>query len=247
MEFKRRRELLINIVHAKELSEAGLLKEYSLFLYLKSKYRNSCFYNYSQNRLSKEFGISRASAKKHIALFLKLGWCRMSAKHLIFNKLKSIDDNKEKRLIYLKISDNGKVKEIVYNLRLKILQSLQDSFNTLKTVGRDILHPKNSRTLTKAKKLLRRIGVKQSSLPAENDQLKISINKFSKMFNCSMTSAHNIISSFKKNGDVQCIGGLRKYIMKTNNPSLIKAALSKSGFYYRDGIIYQTSCNQYIF
>ena len=171
----------------------------------------------------------------------------MSADNLIFNKLKNIDGNKEKRLIYLEISTQGKVKEIVYNLRLKILQSLQDSFNTLKTVGRDILHPSDTRTLTKATKLLRRIGVKQSSLPTENDQLKISILKFSKMFNCSPSSAHGIITKMKQNRDVLCIGGLRKFVKATKNPLIIKAALNYGGFYYKDGGIYKTECNQYIF
>jgi len=247
MVFKKKRELLINVVHAKELAEQGFLKEYAMFLYLKSKYRNSCIYSYSQKKLSEKFGISRSSAKKHVSLFLELGWCRMSADNLIFNKLKNIDDNKEKRLIYLEISTQGKVKEIVYNLRLKILQSLQDSFNTLKTVGRDILHASDTKSFTKAKKLLKKIGVKQSSLPTENDQLKISMLYFSKMFKCSVASAHGIITSFKNNGDVLCLGGLRTFVKATRNPLIIKAALNYGGFYYKDGCIYKTECNQYIF
>ena len=67
------------------------------------------------------------------------------------------------------------------------------------------------------------------------------------MFDCSKTSAFNMINSFKMNNDVLCIGGEKKVIMKTDNPLLIKNALTFSGYYYGNGRIYKTSCNKYIF
>jgi len=245
--YKQKRELLINLIHAKELAEAGLLKEYAMFLYMKSGFKNSCIYNYTQQGLSIKFNISRPAVKKHISLFLKMGWCRLHGNNLIFNKLKNIDSNKHKQRFVLEISETGKVKEIVYNLRLKILHLLQSNFNKLKKLRFDYNHAKDSRTLNAAKRLLRRIGSNLKSLPSQNEQLKISMNYFAKMFNCSIASAHGIVASFKKNGDVQCIGGLRKYIMTSSDPAIIKGALCNAGYYYRNGNVYKSECNQYIF
>lgn len=248
MIYKRKRALDINLIHAKELAELGLLKEYAMFLYLKSKYPNSCVYNYSQKRISEKFNLSRTAVKKYIKIFLDLKWCRMHCGNLVFNKLKNIDDNKQKILYNLEISESGKIKEILHSLRLKILHVIQGQFDTLKKLRYDLIHAQHTSVISKAKRLLKRIGVKESKLPEASDQLTISMNKFAKMFKCSIGTAHNIMTRYKKSGEVLCIAGFRKQFKRTRNPQLINAILDKiKGTYYYDGIIYKTECNKYQF
>lgn len=248
MEFKRKRELEINIVHAKELAELGLLKEYAFFLYLKSKYRNSCIYNYSVNKVAQKFGLSRLAVKKHVNKLISLGWCKIENGHLHCIKLSKIDENKQKIIHVISITSSGGIRQILYTLRLKILQNVQNQFNTLKKLSFDLNHSQDIRTLKKAKTLLRRIGIQKSKLPSQEAQLQISMSKIAKMFKCSISMAHKIIESFKVAGDVLCIGGLRKFIAKTNNMKMVKTWVNWiPGSYYRNGCLYKTECNKYIF
>lgn len=245
--YKRKRELDINIILTADLAEKGLLKEFAFFLYFKSKYRNSCIFDYSQKSVSEKFDLSRPIVKKYVDKLLKLGWCEMHHGNLIFKKLKNIDTFYHKRIYRLRVSQRGGVKGVLRTLRLLVLKNKQISFDSLKQLKLDLSTPSNLGVLKRAKKLVKKIGVVPEKLPSQEDRLRISMRKFAKMFGCSQGMAYNIIRDFKENGDIVCIPGGNVRLKKAKCPYLVRNFLRQTkGTFYINGGIYKPQCNEYV-
>jgi len=246
-QYKRKKGFTVNVLLAKELAEKGQLKHLAMFIYLKNRYDNGCIYKYTQVKLAAKFGISRSAVRKHVKWFLDNGWCHIHEGNLIFNPFKKFDTSRAKFMRVYQV-DNKKVKEIVFDLRLLIFQRIQENFNELKKVRHEHILCENHHSYKKAKAFLKRIDKNVLELPTASCQLQISIRKMSKMFGCSVGSAHNIIVSYKKSQDVLCISPGREIVIRATNHNVIKSALnSVPGSYYYNGMVYANRCNQYIF
>lgn len=68
----------------------NLEKEFRDFLFLKYKWANSCFYNYSVARLAVKSGWSRNKVKRLVAVFIKQGWGELHSGNLIFKNTSKI-------------------------------------------------------------------------------------------------------------------------------------------------------------
>jgi len=231
----------VNIMNLKSIAEADRLKEFSMFLYLKSLYSNSCVFNYTQIGLAKKSGIPLSSVKRNVKSFLASGWCRIHRGNLIFNKIKSFDHHKKKIIESIEITNP---KQILKDLRKLILNNLQDRFNRLAKLKADLLnsYPKTRRA---AERKVAKLGLDANKLPGENDMLSVSMNKISKLFGCSVGSAAAEIKSLKENGQIFCVTE-RKIISSCRLGA--KAFMgSVPNSYYHNGNLFVVSCNKYIF
>jgi hypothetical protein len=79
----------------RELLKRGKLKHYAVWLYMKYRFRNGCYYGFSWRSLAIKLGISRDMVKRYVVKFVSWGWCRFKtghklATHLIFNRQQDI-------------------------------------------------------------------------------------------------------------------------------------------------------------
>lgn len=237
--------LNINITQVVDFGKCGLIKEYAHFLYLKSLYKNSCVYNYTHLGLSKKSRLSRAAVKKHVSLFLELGWCRIHSGNLIFNKRDSFDENKQR--VKEKFKIRSTVKEILYDLYLVILKNKQKQFDSLKKLRHDIDCSQNPYLKTRAEKLLRKYGLNVQKLPSANAQLKISTENISKLFKCSVGKCAAIIKKLKVEGLIEVISERASHY-KTYSKKMMKGIVAEMPNSYISGnFVVKVECNKYRF
>jgi hypothetical protein len=81
---KEKIQISPRILH--KLRRRNDLKLYAVWLCLKRRFSNSCFYNYTIASFARTIGLSRTSVKKYISIFLRWEWCRLHAGNLVFCK-----------------------------------------------------------------------------------------------------------------------------------------------------------------
>jgi len=227
------------------LGESGLIKEYAHFLYLKSLYKNGCVFNFTHLGLSKKSRLSRAAIKKHIKLFLDLGWCRIHSGNLIFNKREIFDESKQ--IIKTEFQIKSTVKEILYDLYLIILKNKQKQFDSLRKLRHDIDCSQNPYLKNRAEKLLKKYGLNVNKLPLANDELKVSTEKLSQLFKCSVGKCAGIIKTLKTSGLIQVFSD-RNSIFKIYNKKMMKCIISENpGCYVSGNFVVKVECNKYRF
>lgn len=237
--------LSLNKIQLQDMIAAGLLKEYVVFLKIKAKYKNSCFYAYTQKRLSLKTGIPLSCIRKCVKVFLDRGWCRMHCGNLIFNPLKTFDDNNFRLITSI---DLGKpIKNILNDLYLILLREKQSKFDNLKKLGRELHKPSSLKSYKKAVKTLRKIKKSKKELPKGSDQLQIPVKNISKMFNCSIGKAHKILTDLCLSGRISVYPGIMKMIMYTQDKIKLKAATSVENVFAIGACVYYKPCNQYNF
>jgi hypothetical protein len=241
--------LSLNKLHIQNMVSAGMIKEYAIFLKMKSKYCNSCFYNYTQKNLSVKSGISLSTVRKYVKIFIDRGWCRLhrvkGKYNLLFTPLKSFDDNKLRLITSL---DFGKpIKDILNDLYLIILRNKQNQFDNLKKLGREIHEPKSLESYKKAVKTLKRIKTTKNKLPKGSDQLQISVKNISKMLKCSVGKAHKVLTKLYQNEHISVWPAAMNKLVCSKNSIVLKSALLVDNTFLIGNTVYYKPCNQYNF
>jgi len=235
----------VNVLNIKSMSDKGLLRELAVFMFIKSQFKNSCVYDYTQQSLSDKTGISRSAVRKYVKFFLDNNWCRIHKGNLVFTGLKNFDDNKKKIITDLKIRIG--IKELIVDFQLLLLKHKQAQFNRMSDYRRDLNNPSNVSQYKAALKAVKKYGYDKDKLPDANARLQISIKKLSEWLNCSVGKASMIIKKLQKRGLISVIR-CKQTIMKTMCPNTIKALLSvHKGSYYRNGYVTKVCCNFYSF
>lgn len=238
--------LRVNMTNVQSMADNGLLKHYAVFLKLKSLNRKSIIFDYTQKKLSKVSGMSISAVRKYVKFFLENNWCRLHCGHLVFNKLHSIDSNKQKLIKVLRTDRT--IKEILTDLYLLILQKKQLQFDKFKKLKRDLSLSQNVYKSKKANALLDKLGLDANNLPNANDNIKLSINGMSKLFGgCSKGKAAGIIKALKLSGSVTCIAGKRTGFLMPNKQCAQAYLDSHKNCYYHNNTVWQVECNSYIF
>jgi len=231
----------VNVINLSTIAEANRLKEFAVFIYLKSLYSNSCIFNYTQVGLAKKSGLPLSQIKKNVKSFLDSGWCRIHRGNLVFNKLKSFDHNKKKIIKPIQITNP---KDILKQLQKLILENVQNRFNRLVKLKADLLnsYPKTRKA---AERKVEKLGLDSTKLPGENDMLSMSMNKISNLFGCSVGSAAAVIKSFKTDGSIFCV--TERKIVKTFSQGVKAYMQLNPNSYYHNGNLFVVSCNKYNF
>jgi hypothetical protein len=240
-------QLSINKIQVQDIISAGLLKEYVVFLKIKAKYPNSCFYAYTQKRLSAKTGIPLNCIRKCVKVFLERGWCRMHCNNLIFNPLKTFDEHKQRLITSINL---GKpIKDILSDLYLIVLRLKQEQFDKLKKLGCELHKPCSHWSYKRALRTLRKIKAKKSALPKGSDHLSISIKNISLMLNVSMGKCHKILTDLYKKGRITVYPGEIRRIMYTTDKIKLNAVASSGvyGLFIIGNCVYQNTCHCYNF
>jgi len=231
---------------AQTMANNNSLREFAVFLKLKSLNKKSIIYNYTQQKLSNISGMSRSAIRKYVRFFLNNDWCELHCGNLVFKKLQRFDPNKQKLIKPINIK--GSIKEILSDLYLMILQKKQLQFEKFKSLKDDLYLSQNSFRAKKARWLVEKLSLDEKALPSPEDNMKLSIIGMAKLFGkCSKSKAHSVIKKLKQSGVVKCIAGDRT-IVKTLNKAHSDAylAANKNCYFYK-GFLWKVSCNTYIF
>jgi hypothetical protein len=141
------------------------LRQLAVFLKLKSIFVNSIFYDINYARISELSGLSESCLRKYIKIFIQLGWCEeikgeragVKYRHLKFNttvkvyELSSCHELspnykrvwKNKKTEDLKFDESHSIRDIINEMRLKVISHKKDSFLFLQGLLRD--HDKTKR------------------------------------------------------------------------------------------------------
>lgn len=172
----------------------GRLKDYALFLTLKSKHRNSTFYNFSINRTANELGVSYYFLKASLERLEKDGALRYHNGNLTIVKQKRLSDSLE--------IDRLKVFEVdarCYTLKETLSQVRR--FLVASTHNRSEWrnNPRNDDNTTDS-----------SNAPSENwyerfskEYVQISYKGLAKMWGCSIGTAFNQMKEWCKNEEMK--------------------------------------------
>ena len=235
--------LLINTRGLKLLADSNLLKEFAVFLYLKSLYSNSCIFNYTQSSLAAKSKLPLSSIKSNVKLFIDSGWCRMHRGNLIFNKVKEFCHTKRITRKRIAITNPKQILDDLYKL---ILEHAEDKFKILTKISADLLssHPKIRRS---AEKKADRLNLDINKLPGASDLISLSMKKISQLLGVSVGKAASIIKRFKTDGSIWCVTE-RKVITDPWIKWKPKTWLEyNTGHYYHNGMLFKVCCNKYKF
>lgn len=160
----------------------GRLKDYALLLTLKSKHRNSTYYNFSVNRMANELGVSYYFLKASLERLEKDGALRYHNGNLTIVKQKKISDNLEiDRLKVFEVDARGyTLKDTLSQVRRYLVASTHN-----RSEWRN--NPRNDDNTTESR-----------NAPSESwyagfskEYVQISYIGLSKLWGCSIGTAFN--------------------------------------------------------
>lgn len=234
-------------------------KELAVFLYMKSKFTNSCLFDFNYSRASSAFGVSRTAAKKYITLFLKNGWCNIHCGNLVFKDTVSvakaegiITDNpryddvwKNKKTKFIK---TGSIKENVNEIRVWIIRQKYKGFDFLKKASLDckystplgrkqrILYQRNLRTIS-------RYGVSKDTFCNVEERFLIGFKKIAKHICASKSTAYRMMKLAAERGRIAYKSGHLEFVSGLKDDPL----LTEGGYFVYRGILCKRHVNEYFF
>lgn len=236
-------KLYINVFNLENLGRKKQLKDFAIFLHLKSKFNNSCYFKYSHRQYAKDVGLSVNTARKYVKMFVDRGWCRWHHGNLVFNRLRQFNENPIKKILPFNVM--GGIQKIYEELCYEIMIHKQMQHEELIKVNADHKSPRNLEDFKIAKKIIEKRKIKVEDLPGVGDRMKLSVKRIASMFGCSAGSAVNMIKRLKKRGVVWCINRGRQ-ILSSKCKRSVWEALNIPGTYYHNGVVFKVFCNEYV-
>lgn len=177
-------------------AEKHRLKDYALFLTLKSKYRNSTYKNFSLNKLSKELGVSYYYLKAALERLDKDGALRYEYNHLVLVKQKRIaESNNVDYLVNFEVDASSfKVEDVLNQIKRILLASSHSRWKW-----------RNKRVLISDNNIRRGSNANSDTWYDDysSDFIQISYKGLAKLWGCSVGSAFNTIKRWNKNKEVK--------------------------------------------
>lgn len=235
--------MLINTNCIIDFNRLDKLRYLAAFLLFKSKYSNSCVYDYTENSLAQKTGLSRSSVRKYIKYFVSRGYVHYHGKNLVFNKLKDVDgiDHKDLTIIEPRGLTITQITRILYK---ELLKRRQRGFEFARQLNRD-LTTACYKTQRRAKILKKRLN-REKKLPGENDDLCLSFKSLAALLNCSKSKAHGIINHFKR--DFAIVSSQKVVLAKGISRNVARVLLMDNpGAFFYNGAVIKNSCNKYFF
>lgn len=221
----------------------GVLDEFSEFLFYKTRFKNGCVYDYTPERLSQFVNIPPRAIKRHIKVFLSMGWCKMHCGNLIF--LKPNKFSKSEYYDKVNFTIRGTIKEIRDDLYLVLLRQKQSQFEYLQKLGRDNVHPQNDKIYKSARKRLRSMGKSVVELPRKGKRYSVSYKGIAKFLKISVGSAFNLIQRLIKKYKIWCY----RHLLELKKVPLTASEMfpDEDYTYYFNGYFFKRKRNEYNF
>ena len=235
-------------------------KELAVFLYMKSKFTNSCLFDFNYSKASSAFGVSRTAAKKYITLFLKNGWCKIHCGNLVFKDTISVakaegiittnprydDVWKNKKTKFIK---TGSIKENVNEIRVWIIRQKYKGFDFLKKASLDCKYSKplgrKQRVLFQRKlKMISRYGVSKDTFCNVEERFFIGLKKIGSHISASTSTAYRMMKFASERGRIGYKSGHLEFMRTGLNDDKL---LSKSGYFVYRGVLCKRHVNEYYF
>ncbi len=237
----KERSLRFNIFFLQSLAEHGRLKEFAVFLHLKSLYSNSCILDYTQQTLAEKSGLPLSAVKKYVNLFISQGWCKRHFSSLVFEKISVIDQGKKKFIF--KFSIGTSVKQIFDDLCHQVLKIKQRQFDRYQKLRADLNNP-HPTIKRRANRLADKLNLKDQDIGASS-MLKISIKTIAKIIGVSVGSAAALIKRLRVQGIINCVTGFHSIVAGAGRYA--KGLMNAGGTFYHNGKVHIIACNQYQF
>jgi len=162
----------LNLQLTYRAAELDIMKQYALFVKVKSIYRHSIIYNYTPSKLAKITGLHRKTVDRYVKKLIANGFCEMRNGHLLFKKPKKIiGKSKSVQIIIKKNYSQERILDIIYLSLIKD-NKRQQAFNIAVEFG--------SKSITRAMKFLRNYEI---NLNEKNLIKKIMVSKGSEKKN----------------------------------------------------------------
>lgn len=177
-------------------AEKRRLKDYALFLTLKSKYRNSTYKNFSLNKLSNELGVSYYYLKGALDRLDKDGALRYEHNHLVLVKQKRIAELMDvDYLVNFEVdSTSFKVDDVLNQIKRILLASSHSRWKW-----------RNKRTLISDNNFRGGSNAHSDTWYDEysSDFIQISYKGLARLWGCSVGSAFNTIKRWVKKEEIK--------------------------------------------
>lgn len=218
----------------------NLVKEFAVWLNLKSIYRNGCFYKYSMRSLEKKTGFSNTLIKKYIKKFMDLGWCRLHSGNLSFVSLKRIGASTKRHRLEIV---GASVREITLSLHHAILKREESQYHYKREKVNDFLNPGRNRHKEhrSAKRYFKKLGYEPTKIASETFHL--SLKTIGKMLGRSVSGAHRTIKAL---GSKIKVGYSHKIMSKCFDKRYFDSDYYKKCF-VMGNTIYKVNANHYEF
>lgn len=211
------------------------LKELAFFYTLKYSYSSGCIHNYNPTSFRKKLiekggKYSRSKIDRHIALFLKWGWCEIKEKHLYFKKNYSIQ----------RLSRDVKIiceeKELLSMIRVILIARKQRqcmfSFKAREADKRSKV--RNSASMD---------GSKYQKLRSRLVRIKKRSGALSRCFKAGSTKVGEVLGYGRSwaNKTIRKAEDLGLLTVRKNNPRVLKKCSQKESFKIRARSKYQAT------
>lgn len=226
-------QIYLPYILIKHACENNYLRELSYFVWLKKKYRNSCFYHYSINNVSVKTGISRTAARKYMKFYRNNGWTREHHGNLIFEKTLKVLQlmTKHNGARYVGFTAKNSPKEIYLKLYYEILKNKKRQIEF-------VIRKSDRYNAGSRKRKPARIG-------ASSFGFQISQCLLSRLFNCKPSKVSKILTDLKDRNLVSVQRQL-KYIRKMSGKEYRSVSdLLGYSYFWHAGNVFKQECNLY--
>ncbi len=234
-----------------------VLRDFAAFLILKNHYKNSCIFNPTDSKLAQVLNVSRQTAMRYRKVFESQKWISYRDGNMILKKIKSITSvrGKEEEVkiasaanVYLKVG-GVPLKELVIKLKYLIIKQKEINRDYLLKLRQDLYKVEGVRELKKLKYKLKKYNVNMDEPNGEIDyRLQISYKKLSKLLNCSIGSAYNIVKSMCKKEFLKAykrreilLSGIPDYVWET----VLRFKKEYTKCFYSNGFVIRNHSNKY--
>lgn len=219
---------------------------------------NSSIFEATDSKLSQILGVSRQTAGRYKKVFEREGWIiKHSNGTIAFNKVSKvlsvyIDDDRgsysKRANLYLKVK-GVRLKDLIIKLKYLIVKQKEINTHYVLELRRDLHNLKSKRELKSIMKKFDGLRWKPIPLSGEIDyRLQISYNGLSKLLDCSVGSAYNLIKKMRSNGLLEKYK--RQEVMAKGVPAhvwetILQYRKEYSKCFYAYGNIIRNHCNKY--
>ena len=209
----------------------GLLTDYCYFAIIKSKFKNSLYYNYTYTKLKQINGFSRNLLQRKIEKYLRNGWCTIVNNHLKFESVAVICQRESiKAVVYQNCeiaTDN--VKDLKLSLQRMLFEDNLRKQEYVMKRRNDLTNPNTLADLKRAKRFFRKNEIGESSATLITSNVTLA-----RLFQCSLSAAARIKKLFL----------LREWYAFQRNFTVLGTGISQYAFskgiapYIQKGVFY---------
>ena len=260
---KLRKSLKLRFYQIEQALSKNELRVLSIFIFLKTRFENGCYYGSIENRISKKSGLSRTALRKYLTLFRNRGWVVQRDGNLCFGSVKHLYPETEeigsRGRIKSSINQNRGVKipiavkgwcEIFDEISVGLLKSKADRFEYVSESWSDkcISRQRNNKRGRSGHPVTAETF---KLLGKENSGFQCGLRRIGSYFNMSVSRVQVLMSRLVRTGLVKRTLNV-KYLGNVRRSPWLKYAnhsdqLGKQTYINRRGSVYSVQASVYTF